>query len=253
MAPTDRDALIEHLSALLSRGGDGNRLLIEAGPSYLLVTGGPGRPALVCEAVADDLLGEHATPARRGALERLGYRKERDRRNPSRVVPVADPSALAALADEALALLALGPPAPLRLELTLGQAEPTRNPELIRAMKLLATTREMSARQRVYHHLLAADLLLALDPDGDDDDPAPHIFERLQGYPVIGAFTDWDALRLWQPRGWPYRVLPGRSLFPLAHAGRYGSVLINRGGNVGGELLMNEIEALARVARARSA
>ena len=252
MAPTDRDALIEHLSALLSRGGDGNRLLLEAGPAYLLITGGPGRPALVCEAVADDLLGEHATPARRGALERLGYRKERDRRNPSRVVSIADPSALAALADEALALLALGPPAPLRLELTRGPPPPPPHPAHPPTLRRRAPPRQMSARQRVYHHLLAADLLLALDPDGGDDDD-PYVFEHLQGYPVIGAFTDWDALRLWQPRGWRYRVLSGRHLFPLAHAGRYGSVLINRGGNVGGELLMNEIEALARVARARSA
>lgn len=250
---SERGTFVEHLRTLHTRGGAGNRLVVEAGPSYVVVTGAPGSADLHCEATADDLLPAPPPPARRAALDRLGFQPKRGRRNPARVHPVADERALLALADDALAVLdSAGERGPLRFTLHLGDAETTQNPELIRAMKLLAATRDMAARQRVYAHLLASDLLVALAPGSEgDEDLTPHVFEHLQGYPVIGVFTDWDALRLWEPRGWPYRVIAGRDLFPLAHRGRYGSLLINRRGDVGGELLMNEIEALARAAQRR--
>ncbi|MBK8266651.1 MAG: SseB family protein [Nannocystis sp.] len=250
------DPLVDQLHALLHSGGDGNRLLVEAGDHYLLYLRVPGRRELLCEAVANEHLPAAAklTPAREAELTKRGYIARRGRRNPAKTLTQLDDRDLITHAEEARQIFATafaaGPERPLRVELHLGEAEPTRNPELLRAMKVLAATREMEARQRVYHQLLSSELLLALAPEPERD-PGPHIFEHLQGYPVIGAFTDWDALRLWQPKGWRYRVISGVQLFPLAQRGRYGSLLINRHGEIGGELLMNEIEAIARVAARR--
>ena len=84
-----------------------------------------------------------------------------------------------------------------------------------------------------------------------ESDDAPHVVERLQGLPVYAAFTDWDALRLWEPRGWPYRVIAGHQLFPLADDQRIASLMINPRGDIGGELLMNELRGLAAAARRR--
>lgn len=231
-----RDRLLEHLRALADEGGDHNRVIVGDGDRYLLFLGARGDDTIEVEVAAP-----------LASLTARGFTSQRGRRNPTRRHEgiAGDPARLAALADEALeiagASLGLGAEG-LTLERRSGDRPPSRSPELIGAMKVLAKTREMSARQRVYHEVLRSTLLLAV---ADDDGDEPHIFEHLQGFPVIGVFTDWDALRLWEPRGWPVRALPGHQILPMARARRFGSLLINRGGDVGGELLMNEIAALA--------
>lgn len=256
---TDAREVARRLGVLLEEGGDHNRLLIECGDAYLLFMGGRGEATLECEAVSNERLPAAAklTPERLAILEAAGFVPQRGRRNLTRRWEVAGEGSLAAIAEVALDVLAraygVAAGEPRSLKLHLGDREPTRNVELIRSMKKLARLRDHGSRQAVYRGILASDLLLVLDPESDPGDHEPHVVERLQGYPCFGVFTDWDALRLWEPRGWPYVVLPGHQIVRLVEAAKAGSLLINPRGDVGGELLMNEIAALADAARRRYA
>ncbi|MEZ4383749.1 MAG: SseB family protein [Nannocystaceae bacterium] len=249
-----QQALVDHLRALVEEGGDYNRLIVSHGEVYMQFSGRRGGDVLDCEAVTNRFLSAAAqlTPQRQAELTSRGYAGLRKRRNLVSKRRCDEAGALPALAAETLEILAraygVDADAQLRFDLLLGDAEPTANVELLRAMKKLARLRDMPSRQGVYRGLLASDLLLILDPDGDDE---PHVVEHLQGLPVYAAFTDWDALRLWEPRGWPYRVISGAQLFPLAEERRIASLMINPRGDIGGELLMNEIRGLAAAARRR--
>lgn len=240
-----RASLLDHLRALTREGGDHNHLILGSEGGYLLFVGARGEDVVECEVSV-----RGTSPS--AALARRGFTSQRGRRNPARRLEGFQdeaPARLEGIADEALEIAAelLGAaPGSLILERRLGDRPKARSPELVRAMKVLAMTREMPARQRVYHEVMRSTLLLALaGDDGDGDGDEPHVFEHLQGFPVIGVFTDWDALRLWEPRGWPVRELPGHVILPMARARKVGSLLINPKGDVGGELLMNEIAALA--------
>jgi hypothetical protein len=249
-----QQALVDHLRALVVEGGDYNRLIVSHGDVYVQFIGSRGGDSIDCEAVTNRFLPAAAqlTPKREQELTTRGFTTRRKRRNLVRKFTCSGPDAMPTIADETLEILAraygVDADAQLRFDLLLGDPEPTANVELLRAMKKLARLRDMPSRQAVYRGLLASELLLVLDPDSDDE---PHVVEKLQGLPVYAAFTDWDALRLWEPRGWPYRVIAGHRLFPLADDRRIASLMINPRGDIGGELLMNEINGLAAAARRR--
>lgn len=247
--------LLQHLKALLCEGGNYNRLLVTSGPSYLHFIGGRGAQSLDCEAVCNRFLPAAAklSPKREALLERHGFGPQAKRRNPVRKLSVKDEHELPAIADAALEILRvaymIGDHEPLDFELHLGDQETTRNVPLLRCMKKLARLRDNPSRQSVYNGLLQSELLMPLDTDADPTLREPHTVEHLQGFPVYAAFSDWTALRLWEPRGWPYTRISGADLFLLAADRKAGSLMINPKGDIGGELLMNEIAALANVVR----
>ena len=74
---------------------------------------------------------------------------------------------------------------------------------------------------------------------------APKVAGDLSGWDSYAAFTDAEHLQLWSARPTDYRIIKGRALFPLLMSLRTGSLLINPGGLVGGELYRNEVEAIA--------
>ncbi len=259
MAPSNRRTeLVDQLRALLDEGGNYNRLLVSRGDIYLHFIGGRGEADLICEAVSNRYLPTAAkmTPERERLLEQRGFSSQRKRRNPVRRIAIGGDVSLESIADDSFDLLAqaygVGRDEPLTMELHLGDADTTSNVELLRSMKKLARLRDMPSRQSVYSGLLESELLLLLDPAADPDDREPHIVERLQGYPVYAVFSDWNALRLWDPRGWPYTLISGAQLFPMAAERKIGSLMINPKGDIGGELLMNEIAALAAAVRRRA-
>jgi len=243
---------------LLSEGGDYNRLLLSRGDVYLHFVGARGETDLACEAVSNRYLPTAAkmTPEREALLEQRGFSSQRKRRNPVRKITLGGDTTPESIADEAFELLALaygvGDDEPLTMELHLGDADRTANVPLLRSMKKLARLRDMPSRQSVYSGLLESTLLLLLDPSAAPEDKEPHIVERLQGFPVYAVFSDWNALRLWEPRGWPYTLISGTQLLPMAADRKIGSLMINPKGDIGGELLMNEIAALAAAARRRT-
>lgn len=250
MPSLTRDSLVHHLQQLTASGGADNRLVISAGDYYVIVHGRPGAPELELEAVSNHYLGGAAqlTPGRLQALTGRGFAERAGKNNLYRAARPEDPAALAALADELLELLAraygVEAGAEVAYDLQLGDLEPTRNPTLIRAMRTLALRRDMDARRNLYMTLLGASLLVPIDPKSARPDE-PLELERLGAFPVIAGFTELDSLRLWQPRGWPYKVMPVAELVPRVVAARVGSLLLNPRGNVGGELYLNELQTLA--------
>jgi len=259
VAPSNRrTALVDQLRSLLGEGGNYNRLLVSRGDIYLHFIGTRGETDLVCEAVSNRYLPTAAkmTPEREALLEERGFSSQRKRRNPVRRFTISGDTSLASIADEAFELLALaygvGHDEPLTMELHLGDADTTANIPLLRSMKKLARLRDMPSRQSVYSGLLESDLLLLLDPSADPKDKEPHVVERLQGFPVYAVFSDWNALRLWEPRGWPYTLISGAQLVSMAAERKIGSLMINPKGDIGGELLMNELAALAAAVRRRA-
>lgn len=256
MSTLTRDNLVSSLQQLTTSGGADNRLVVAAGEYYVVVHGRKGATELVCEAVTNVYLQGPAqlTPARQRVLEGRGFRERDGKNNAYRDAKLAGPDALARLADDLLALFALaygvaaGEPA--SLELQLGDPDPTRNPELLRAMRMLALRRDMDARHRVYTMVMNGTFLVPTDPEAVTVDE-PRTIDRLGQFPVIAGFTDLDSLRLWQPKGAPFVTMPGARLVPLAVARRVGSLLINPKGNIGGELYINELQSIDEALRRR--
>lgn len=250
MSTLTRDNLVDQLQRLTASGGADNRLVVAVGDHYAIFHGRRGAPELTVEAVTNFYLQGPAqlTPARTRVLGERGFAERPGKNNVYREVRPDGPAALERLADDTLALFAAayGAPAgePASFELQLGDPEPTRNPELVRAMRALAVRRDMDARHRVYVAVMNGAFLVPTDPDA----PAPgepRTVDRLGAFPVIAGFTDHDSLRLWQPRGCPFIQVPGARLVPLAVARKVGSLLINPRGNVGGELYINELQSIA--------
>jgi hypothetical protein len=86
-----------------------------------------------------------------------------------------------------------------------------------------------------------------VDPQG-----LPQAVGKLQSWDVFAAFSSLDALRLYTPTVDSFKALSGRLLFPALLDLRVGSLLIDPGGRLGGELYRNEIETIARATRLTS-
>lgn len=256
MSTLTRDNLVSSLQQLQASGGADNRLVVAAGDYYVVVHGRRGAPDLVCEAVTNFYLDGPAalTPARERVLGDRGFRERKGKNNAYREARPTGPDSLARLADDLLGLFALAygvaEGAPATYELQLGDRDPTANPDLLRAMRMLAVRRDMDARHRVYTLVMSATFLVPTDPGAITVDE-PLTVDRLGRFPVIAGFTDIDSLRLWRPTGAPFARIPGARLVPLAVARRVGSLLINPKGNVGGELYINELESIDGALRRR--
>lgn len=241
--------LLDHLRRLTAEGGDDNRLVVASREHYIVVHGRRGAPELLVEAVGNFYLPTAAalTPGREAVLGQRRFTPRPGRNNFYRAAAPADDAELRALVADVLDVFARAYGAeagePAEFELQLGDVEPTRNPDLIRRMRLLSQIRDWEARKALYTALLDSTLLVPVDPDGVRVDE-PLEVEKLGAFPVIAGFTDIDSLRLWRPRGAPYRAMPVAELVPRAVARRVGSLLINPKGNVGGELYLNELESL---------
>lgn len=256
MSTLTRDNLVSHLQQLQATGGADNRLVVAAGDYYVVVHGRRGAPDLVCEAVTNFYLEGPATltPARARVLGDRGFHERNGKNNAYRDAKPTSADALARLADDLLAVFALaygvaeGQPA--SFDLQLGDPDPTRNPELLKAMRMLALRRDMDARHRVYTLVMNATFLVPTDPDAITVDE-PLTIDRLGRFPVFAGFTDLDSLRLWRPRGAAFARIAAARLVPLAVSRRVGSLLINPKGNIGGELYINELESIEGALRRR--
>ena len=142
---------------------------------------------------------------------------------------------------------------------TTAATDPQR--DLIRAMRRLASERTPAARNRMYHCLMSATLLVplrddevgpAIDAEGYSEVDATlaskfAVLETLGGESVLGAFVELDALHRLRPGCLSARVR-GWQLFPMLVSQRPASLLLNRGGSAGGEIYRHEIEMLAEAA-----
>jgi len=258
------EALVSHLQQLRApaastpaTGPSGpatadNRLIVASRDYYMIFSAQPGDPSVHVEAVSNFYLPTAAalSPGRLGQLSQRGYRERPNRNNLYRSVTPHDHAALHGLAAEVLEVFgkAYGVDAgsAADFDLQLGAAESVRNPDLLKLMRTLSLKRDWDARRALYSALLGSTMLVPIDPVllATEDVVEPVEVDRLGKFPVIAAFTDIDSLRLWQPRGAPYRAIAVSELVPQAVARRVGSLLINPKGVVGGELYINELESM---------
>jgi hypothetical protein len=246
--------LPDALAGIVGSQARESRLLIEIGPVYQLFTHRLGEDSLRFEVVGSGRLPPELklSSARASRLRELGFSK-RDgaRRNWIKTVEQID---YRALTDEAAEIFhqVYGVSETPRIALTEDDREHPQNPDLYAAMRTVARGFDEATRRAMYTELLNAVLLVPLEGERTDDADLPetapyHVFETLHDRPVIGVFSDWASLRLWEPRGWEYRAVHGSELFENAAAQNVASVRINPGGDVGGELYRHEVDMLVDV------
>jgi hypothetical protein len=239
--------LAQALQQLVEAGGSGNRLVIARGPAWFYCSAGHGDRSILVEAAPSSVLpkARALSPNRVSALRQAGFAKRPGHTCLGRHVALDEPLAIDMLAKELLALFeSVYQEAEGETSLTShgGDLEQTANPKLIEAMRLMAKKRDHKLRTSLYRSLLDSKLLLLLT---DTTSETPLKVGELMRFDVYAAFTSWDALRRFEPRGGAYAVIRGRRLFGRLLQHNVGSLLIDPKSSVGGELYRNELETLA--------
>ncbi len=237
------------LEALLESPARERRLVVAVGPVYLLSVARRGEDTIEQEAVSSaSLPPELKLSSERGQLLRnLGFGKSSGRRNWKRR---HGPEQLAEIADQSVDILArvYGVEGSPTIELIEDDSDHPENPTLLAAMRKVAKQRDEPTRHAMYSEMLNATFLAPMDPAVDDDAEDSEALLALEiqasGRPTLAAFTDWNSLRLWNPRGCDYAPIHGGDLFGLAMDRDVASLRINPEGDVGGELHRNEVEML---------
>lgn len=237
------------LAMLGAEGGDGNRLVLEQGPAWISFAGQRGAGYVHCIAAARKQLPAEAAISLDQVLElrRAGFSNSQRGSGLARGFELRagdSPEQAAALCIGLLERVYRRPAAePVGLEMRLGDRDRTQNPMLMEAMRASAKTKDAGARQRLYRAMLRATFLVPMSAG------APRVVGDLSGWDSYAGFTDAENLDRWSGRPVDYRVIKGRALFPLLMQRRTGSLLVNPGGAVGGELYRNEVEAIANAVR----
>ena len=254
-ALADRERLLTALTRLADSRAPEARLVLQSGPVYLVWVARRGASGLEQEGVPSAALPPtHKLSSERAKILRdLGFHKRGGgQRVWKRGLEARDRHSLARNVDETLDVLArvYATGEGFELELVEDRAEHPRNPELVEAMRLVSRGFDEAKRRAMYSAMLNATYLVPLALELDDDAEGSEAFHDFEthdsGRPTLGAFTDWDSLRMWEPRGHAYWSIHGSELFEMAHERRPISMRINPNGDVGGELYGHEVEMLVR-------
>lgn len=248
-----RDRLLDALGRLADSSAAEARLVLDAGPIYMIWTAIADEPEVEHECVSSNSLPpEFKLSSERGGIMRtLGFAKRSGRRNWKRRHG-RDRQSLARSVDEALDILqrVYAIAAPLVLSLHEAEQPHPENPSLVAAMRQVAKGFDESVRRSMYTELLNATLLVPIrSAPGEDIESGSFVdFEThaATGRPTLGAFTDWVSLRLWEPRGHVYEPIHGSILFEMALERNPVGLRINPNGDIGGELYAHEVEMLVR-------
>lgn len=248
-----RAQLLDALHGLAGTRAREARLVVQAGPVYLLWIARRGRVHIEQESISSTTLpATYKLSSERGQVLRdLGFAKRSGRRNWKREHG-SDRAAIARAVDETLDILerVYAVEEPITVELTEDDIEHPENPALTAAMRQVAKGWDEAIRRAMYTELLNATFLVPVDPNPDTDAEGSEAFLDLEthesGRPTLGAFTDWASLRLWEPRGFGYWPIHGSMLFEMAMDRNPVTMRINPDGDVGGELYAHEVEMLVR-------
>jgi hypothetical protein len=249
VSPAAAADLAGALVRLTEEGGDGNRLVLEQGPAWIAFEGQRDAGYVRCVAAARKQLPADAAIGLDQVLilRSAGFANSAGGPGLARGFELRagdPPDATAALCLDLLARVYGRPGAEaVTLELRLRDRDRTENPPLVEAMLASAKTKDGAARQAVYRAMLRASFLVPMQGD------APRVVGDLSGWDCYAGFTDARSLERWAGRPVDYRIIKGRALFPLLARLRTGSLLVNPGGAVGGELYRNEVEAIANAVR----
>ena len=251
--------LASALSALVEDGGDGNVLIARRGPAFFVCRAARGDRSILVEAAPSSYLpkGRGLSPNKVARLRAAGFASRPGHKALAKHCGLDAMGAISDIAQMIHNLFADAfsePEGPDLLDLQLGEADRTENPLLIDAMRTMARKREHRYRAALYRTLLDSKLLLLVEapPDAsaahlpaNNADARPLKVDELMGFEVFAAFTSLAALRRYDIRGRPYKVVPGRALFAELLSHKVGSLLLDSRSPVGGELYRNEIETLA--------
>lgn len=130
---------------------------------------------------------------------------------------------------------------------------PPSNPDLLTAIRDAAERQDEVTRKALYAAIVNAQLLVPIDPATDQLPAAeqrPRPFDDDGGeLSTWGAFSDWDALRQWQPGGHAFGAVHGAEFLAHVHDQGRCSVRINPDGLVGGELYPAEVQMMVEAVR----
>ena len=239
--------LVQALNRLVESGGTANRLVVSRTHGWFHCSAARGDRSILVEAAPSASLpkAQALSPNKVFRLRQLGFASRPGHKCLGRHVSLDNPGSIEALAEELHGLFdeVYGEGAvPDVVESFEGDRESTANPALIEAMRQMARKREHRLRTNLYRALLDSTLLLGVD-SADPEQPAK--VGELMGFDVYAAFSSWDALRRFEPRGMAYEAVRGRHLFGRLLEHHVGSLLIDPKSSVGGELYRNELETLA--------
>jgi hypothetical protein len=246
------DDLNASLASLVESGGTENALLLTAGTGWFHIRVARGVTDAVCHAAANAYL-PPVSCLMLSQVQRLrdaGFALRDGERALSQTISLASEQSRSGLLSMWRDLFdhvygAAG--VEWAWAVTLGDAPTVRNPGLETAVRAVAKQRLPALRQALYRELMRSELLLLVD-----EEDTPSVVGDVGGWPTFAVFSDNAALRMWDPRGGRTRLALGRTLFPSLMRHRFGSVLLNPHGRLGGELYRNEVEALANAALGRS-
>jgi hypothetical protein len=255
-AAPPREHLLDALEQLADSRAPEARLVLQAGPVYLVWVARRGDAELEQECISSTALPpEHKLSSERGMLLReLGFAKRSGRRNWRRRHPRARAS-LVQVVEETLDILTRVYAIDQVIVLSLHEdsREHPQNPALVAAMREVAKGWDEAKRRAMYSNMLNATFLMPVDLEIDPDTEGSEAFFVFEthpsGRPTLGVFTDWASLRLWEPRGYEYWPIHGSRLFGMAMERRPVTLRINPDGDIGGELYAHEIEMLVRAVK----
>lgn len=255
-AAPPRERLLDALEQLADSGAPEARLVLQAGPVYLVWVGRRGQDELEQECISSTALPpEHKLSSARGMLLRdFGFAKPSGRRNWKRRHG-RERASLVQVVDQSLDILTrvYGIDQAILLSLHEDPREHPQNPGLIAAMREVAKGWDEAKRRSMYSNMLNATFLVPIDLEPDPDAEGSDAFVVFEthpsGRPTLGVFTDWTSLRLWEPRGHEYWPIHASRLFAMALERHPVTLRINPNGDIGGELYNHEIEMLVRAVK----
>lgn len=234
--------LSAQLDRLQAEGGDANRLVIDGEAGWIAIWSARGSGTWTVTVSAGRQMPEGVKlPAERAQLlYDQGYRQVTAASAYRRETPIKPlmPTVLS-IFDEVLQTPAL------TSDLRLGDAPMITNHKAVDRMRAASRDRSIPARNRLYHGLISAQLLVATDGAPAGVESALRAFGSLGGLPTVAAYTDWAAALKHDARGPHLQVMRGMDLFPLLVARKTGSLRINPAGPVGGELYGHELWTVA--------
>lgn len=250
------DGYLQALGELIRSDARESRMVLSAGPAWILARTAPGMRRIMLESPSSQYLprSHKLTPGRAKELRERGYVLE-DRGRLFRRTATTDATELERISREVFAVLgdiyAADVAGDIRLDILHDQREHPSNPSLLDAMRKAAGSYDDQQRLALYNEMVNSTLLVPVDPEADEtmDGGEEYLSLEKQERPVFGAFTDWDALRMWQPRGWEYVPVHGSELVEQAVELRAAGIRFNADGDVGGEVYPHEIETMAKGVR----
>ena len=122
----------------------------------------------------------------------------------------------------------------------------------------------MRLRQKFYWSFVRAEFLLALDRPAPSLNPllngidqanalasqlSYHIFKEITPYRSAAVFSEMNTMLNYDPRGFDFIKLSGRTIAALMVSDKLDSLLINPRGQIGGELYRNELDSIDEAMR----